>query len=115
MSVVPVWIRCWMVSRSPGSSPKLKSIVSSRSRRIGIDHALMRRGFGQVDLDCLDPASPGARAEGGLHAVIVEIGIEQLIAGTQPVVAADQAMQRFGGTSGEGDLVGRGAQVGGDA
>lgn len=74
---------------------------------IGIQHRLAAGGLRHIELDDVDAAARLQRVHRILHRIIVEVGIEHAIAGLQPVVAADEELQRFGRAAGERDLLNR--------
>ncbi len=69
-----------------------------------VGHCRQRDALGLHAAALLQPAH---RAD---HAVVVDIGVQHLVAGLQAVVAADQRQHRLGGTAGQCDLVGAHAQ-----
>ena len=71
----------------------------------------MRRGFGKRDTDDVDASAMFQRVTARLHAVIIEVGIKHRVAGTQPVVAGDQRLERLGRIAREGDFLGRDAEL----
>ncbi len=88
--------------------------MGGERRVVGVDQPLMGGGGRQVEGDDVDAAPGPQPAHGPLQAVIVVVGIEHGVAGAQAGIAADQGLQGLGGAPGEGDLVGRHPQVGGD-
>ena len=71
---------------------------------VRIDQRLSRGGLRKRDHHPHPPVLR-QRVHAGLHAVVIEIGVEHGIAGLQPIILHDQRPHRLGGVAGEADLV----------
>ncbi len=77
---------------------------------VGLQDLLMGGHHRQCDalyLHATTLLQPAHRVD---HAVVVDVGVQHLVARSQPVVAADQREHRFGGATGQRDLVGADAK-----
>ena len=79
--------------------------LASNAAHVGVDQGLACRRLRQRDLDHLYAAPSSKGFHAGLHAVVIEIGVEHRIAGLQAIVLKDQRLHRLGRVASEADLV----------
>ena len=77
---------------------------------VGLQNLRMVRHGRQGDAFDLYAATLLQPAHRPDHAVVVDVGVEHLVAGLQAVVAADQRQHRLGGTTGQCDFINAHAQ-----
>jgi hypothetical protein len=83
--------------------PRERGLVGLQDLRM-VGHHRQRDA---LDLHATALLQPAHRAD---HAVVVDVGVQHLVAGPQAVVATDQRQHRLGGATGQCDLVGAHAQ-----
>jgi len=88
--------------------------VGFKRLSIGVDDILIVGRFGQRNLDRPSTAPGHARLKASLHTVIIEISIERRLPGLDPIIAANQRLQRFRGISSKDNFLGFYAKEGGE-
>src|SRR5207237_4467005 len=82
-----------MTEMSDQSHPDLR--IRIKCRTIGFDERAPGRRLRKRDLDDLNAAQPPERFHARLHAVVVEVGVKDGIAGLQAIILEDQGSHRL--------------------